>query len=547
MNTSIVRWYDKRWFVRFLEILPGALSWSALITPVVMSFFYPVAVAYFIIAFDLYWTIKSFRMSYYLVRGYGRLHRAQKIDWQGRLLWFNDPEAYLRDINAEIAAAKTAKPEKGRLSRLKDDREALRKLVANKLSLKDPRNIYQAVIIATSGESRDIIEPSVKALYEADYPMDRMILIIGYEQRGGEALRDTVNDLIAQYGSGFAAAKGVMHPDGLVGELIGKGANISYSGRELTKMVTDMNIDPSDVVVTTLDSDHRASKSYFSYLAYEYASTIDRKHRSFQPIPMFYNNIWDVPAAMRVIATSNSFWMLMETMRPWRLRNFASHAQPLDALIETDYWSVTTIVEDGHQFWRSYFRFDGDHKVIPLYIPIYQDAVLAESYLKTIRAQYKQLRRWAWGASDIEFVVRNSIANKKAPLLDKIVQLWRLFEGHFSWATSSIILTSVAWLPLILNREFSYHALAHELPMITSSILQIASVGIVVTILVSIISLPPRPERYKKTKSIFMVLQWVLLPVTTIVFSSFAALDAQTRLLLNKPLGFYVTEKATKK
>jgi hypothetical protein len=249
---------------------------------------------------------------------------------------------------------------------------------------------------------------------------------------------------------------------------------------------------------------------------------------------------------MRVIATGNSFWQLMETMRPHRLRNFAAHAQSLAALIATDYWSTTTIVEDGHQFWRTYFVYDGDHEVVPVFTPIYQDAVLAETYLKTIRAQYLQLRRWAWGVSDIPYTVRAALANTRIPWTNKGVQIARLIEGHISWATSSITLTAVAWLPLYLNREFSYQTLAHQLPIITSRILQISSVGIIVTILISIISLPPRPARYKKSRNIFMVAQWALLPITSIAFGSIAALDSQTRLMFGRYLGFYVTEKSRK-
>jgi hypothetical protein len=262
---------------------------------------------------------------------------------------------------------------------------------------------------------------------------------------------------------------------------------------------------------------------------------------------MFFNNIWDVPAPMRVIATGNSFWLLMETMRPHRLRNFAAHAQSLAALIDTDFWSTTTIVEDGHQFWRTYFVYDGDHEVVPVFTPVYQDAVLAQTYIKTFRVQFLQLRRWAWGVSDFSFVVRNSIANRRIPWSNKLVQIGRLFEGHFSWATAPLILTFVAWLPLYLNRQFSYQSLAHNLPNITSQILTIASISIVLTIFVSLLSLPPKPKRYRGIRYVGMVLQWALLPLTSMVFSAFAAINAQTRLMFGKYLEFYVTEKATRK
>ena len=88
-------------------------------------------------------------------------------------------------------------------------------------------------------------------------------------------------------------------------------------------------------------------------------------------------------------------------MRPQHLRNFASHSQPLEALEGMNYWSKRTIVEDGHQYWRSLFYFDGDYEVIPIRVPIYQDAVIAETFLGTLKAQFIQLRRWDYGASDV--------------------------------------------------------------------------------------------------------------------------------------------------
>src|SRR5665647_282241 len=94
------------------------------------------------------------------------------------------------------------------------------------------------------------------------------------------------------------------------------------------------------------------------------------------------------------------------------LRNFSAHAQNMAALIDMNFWSVRTIVEDGHQFWRSYFRFDGNYRVYPLHIPIGQDAVLTESYIKTLKAQFIQLRRWTYGASDIAYVVNHGFFKK---------------------------------------------------------------------------------------------------------------------------------------
>lgn len=539
-------WLDAHWFQRVLEILPGLLSWTFLAMPIILSVFRPILVAYFIIAFDLFWLIKSFRLAINLLRGYGRLQRAQQVDWTKELQWLEDIPGRITQLQQQykkLPRHSTKRPYvEQQLAQWKDLGERSSTII-------DPDEIYNAVIVATYNESMDILEPSIQALTEAEYDLRKLILIIAYEERGGADIEATANTLIKKYGGSFKYAAAIKHPDGLAGEVKGggKGPNITWAGRQLTEYVVKQGIDPNNVIVTTLDSDHRPSSQYFSQLTFMYATDVNRLRRSYQPIAMFLNNIWDAPAPMRLIATSNSFWLLMESMRPNRMRNFAAHAQGLGALIETDYWSVTTIVEDGHQYWRSYFAFDGDHRVVPLYTPVYQDAVLADTYVRTFKVQYLQLRRWAWGVTDIPYVIKESIRNRRAPLGDKLVQLGRLVEGHFSWATAPLIVTFVAWLPLYLNSSFSDNILAHQLPIITSRIMTVALIGMFITITLSLLSLPPRPARYRRTRHIGMILQWVLIPFTSIIFSACAALDSQTRLMLGKYLEFFVTEKGVRK
>ncbi|MCA9318987.1 hypothetical protein KDA06_05120, partial [Candidatus Saccharibacteria bacterium] len=316
-----------------------------------------------------------------------------------------------------------------------------------------------------------------------------------------------------------------------------------FAARRLQEYLEANHIDPLRVMVTTLDADNRPDKNYLNALSYVYLVAPDPIHKSYQPVSLYTNNIWDAPAPSRVLATGNSFFNLVVSLRQHALRNFSSHAQPMAALIKTDYWSVRTIVEDGHQFWRSYFRFDGKYRVLPLHLPIYQDAVLAETYVKTLKAQFVQLRRWTYGASDIAYVVdKGFFKPNKVPKPDLLAKTWRLLEGHVTWAVGPILVLFGGFIPSLFHPK-SYTA--NELPIIVSRVQTVALVIALVTVFLALKTLPPKPARYKRHRSLFMVLQWVYLPLTSLVYNSFAAFYSQTRLLLGKYMSkFDFTEKA---
>lgn len=513
---------------RFFEILPGVLSYSMILAPFVLSFINPLYAAVFIIVYIITYFVKSVGMAVRTVQGYNTLQRAQRMDWAGRL-------------------ADTANPTTALKGATKDGLHKLNlEQLASTTGHKKPDDIYNAVIIATYNESKEVLEPTIRAVMESDYDRKHIILMIAYEERGGQQTEATVKDLRAEYHHHFKDMIIVKHPKDLPNEVPGKGANITYAGRELQRYIEKEGIDPDNVIVTTLDSDNRPHRSYLAYLTYEYIIHPDPRHAAFQPLTLFLNNIWDVPAPMRVVATGNSFWNLINSLRPHMLRNFASHSQSLAALIDMDFWSTRTIVEDGHQFWRSYFRFDGNYAVVPIYVPIFQDAVLSESYKKTLIAQFVQVRRWAYGASDIAYVATRLFRrDRTVPLWDGLAKFGRLLEGHISWASAAIIITFGAFGPLLINPESARSVAAHQLPEIVSMVQRVAMIGIFVSVFTSFKMLPSRPERYKKHRNIWLVLQWVLMPVTSLAYGSAAAINSQTRLLFGKYLErFDVTDKA---
>ncbi len=506
-------------------MLPGLLSWSLLLLPLTLSLIDPRLTVTFIIAYMLLWFVKAVGLNVRAIQGFKNMDLHKSLPWQQML--------------SELSESKVGQPHKHIPSW---HYENILRVQENPTPV-DPDNIVHAIIIATYNESREVLEPTVQSVMKSVYDMKKVILVLAYEERGGPQVEKQAKELMREYKDQFQHTMAVKHPKDMPGEVIGKGGNITYAGRELQKYVEKQGIDPLHVIVTTLDADNRPHKHYLNALSYLYSVTPDPLTVSYQPIPVFTNNIWDAPAPMRVIATGNTFWNVVLSIRPHMIRNFSSHAQSLQTLIDTDYWSVRTIVEDGHQFWRTYFRYDGNHEVYPIYLPIYQDAVLSSTYAKTLKAQFIQIRRWAWGASDVAYVLEKGyFTPNKLPRLDLLFKFSRLLEGHVSWATAPLILAFAAFIPVLINPlDFA----SVQLPEIASRIQRIALGGILITLFLSLRLLPPKPARYKKHRSVFMVLQWVLLPITTIGYNSLAALNSQTRLIFGWYLGkFDVTDKA---
>ena len=527
---------------RFLEILPGAISYVGVILLFVLSYFSPILGAIYLIVVISTTLVKAVGIAYRTYGGFNTMRAAERVDWRKRCEDLENPhEAYERLHSRNSNAYKFFEHVRN-LKRISSDVEAKQKYLK-------PSEMYQAVIMVAYNEGIETMKPSIEAVRDTSWPNERIIFVLGYEERGGEEIEKTAKELKNLFKDTFKEFIIVKHPDGLKGEIKGKGPNLCCAGEALSKYVAQRHINRERVMVTTIDSDNRVSEKYLDALAYEYCvrDRETRQHRSYQPVCVFTNNIWDAAAPMRVIAVSNSFYNVIQTMRPHALRNFASHSQPLAALEDMNYWSKRTIVEDGHQYWRSYFFFKGNYDVVPVRVPIGQDAVLDETVGATLKAQFIQLRRWDYGASDVAYVGNLLFdKNREVPFWKTFPKFVRLLDSHVTGAMIAPIVAFGGWVPMIMNLS-DRGMTVFNLPMVVSVVQTIASIGIFVTILMSLRMLPERPARYRKTRKVMMVLQWVLAPVIALVYSSAAAYYSQTRLLTGRYMeNFDVTKKVVK-
>ncbi len=542
---------------RMLEILPGALSYTMILLLFVLSFISPIVGSYYLLLIIATTLVKAVGVVYRTVQGYNATKRADKVDWHKRLADLEDPHGSYEklmlvksrefEFDEHVENLKMISVGKDLVISEKelDDNGKTPKIVFPK-----PNEIYHAVIMVAYNEGLDTLIPTVEAVKKSSFPNERTIFVFGYEERGGEAMRENAKILTEKFKDDFCQFIPVMHPKDLKDEIQGKGPNLNYAAGELVNYVKKAKIPIENVIVTSLDSDNKMSKWYLDYVAYQFIVHPNRQKLSYQPVSLFTNNIWDAPAPMRIIAISNSFFNIISSMRSHTLKNFASHSQPLLALSQMGFWSKKTIVEDGHQYWRSLFYFHGDYEVLPIHVAIYQDAVMEETFLKTLKAQFIQLRRWDYGASDVAYVgVRLFSKDRKSigkmsfmPLFAKFM---RLLEGHVTLAAISPMVAFGGWVPKLLNAR-SKDLLAFNLPNTISLIQIFASVGLMTTILFSLKMLPPRPKNIRKPK-IVMILQWILMPVVAIVYQSFTAFYSQTRLMTGNYMEkFDVTKKVVK-
>lgn len=484
---------------RFLEMIPGILSWGTIIGVIVASYFTPVAAAYFIIAFDLYWLLKTVYMSVHHRHNWRRLRHNMSVDWKEKV----------KNLKYE--------------------------------------HLYHMVLLPFYDESYEVIEGTIKSLLATHYKKNRMIIVLAAEERAGSEAQENALHIKEKYAEHFKHFLITTHPSNLPGEMPGKGSNIAYSAEQARVEILDPNdLKYEDVIVSAFDVDTVVREQYFLCLTWHFLTADDPSKVSFQPVPLYNNNLWSAPAVSRVTALSSTFWQMIQQERPEKLVTFSSHSVTFKQLYEIGYWQKNMVSEDSRIFWNLYLANDGDYKVIPISYPVSMDANVAPTFLQTVRNIYKQHRRWMWGVENLPYMLMGFIKNKKIPLKAKIHHTFVQLEGFWSLATNPILILLLGWLPLILGgREFNDSVLAYNLPIVTRNLMVAAMFGLVLLAVISLTLLPPQPKGVKNAglKKASIVVQWVFVPLTIIIFGAIPGLDAQTRLLLGKYMGFWVTPK----
>lgn len=500
----------ERKIYRALEILPGALSWGTLIFAAFLSFFVPSFVAIFAILFALYWFFRAIFLAFHLGAGFKRMKAHEKTDWLKKL-----------------------------------DQLATSPYLPVTNNWKD---IYHLIILPMYKEPLEIVRESFLALKNTDYPKDKMIVVLSCEERARDHGKKVAQAIKKEFSDSFFKLLITFHPKDLPGEIPGHGSNDAWAAKKAKEEIIDpLKIPYENIIVSSFDIDTVVFPKYFSCLTYHYLTCKKPTRTSFQPIPLYINNIWQAPAISQVFSFSATFWQIMNQERPEKMLTFSSHSMSFKALSDVGFKQTNIISDDSRIFWQCFFRYDGDYSVCPLYYPVSMDANVAPTFLKTLKNIYKQQKRWAYGVGDIPYFLFGFLKNKKIPLKKKISLGFELINGHWSWATASILIFFLGWLPILLGgAEFGRSLISFNLPKMTSRILTLSMIGILTSIYFGLALFPKRPSKKLSFKHLTFALGWFLIPFVMIFLNSLPALDAQARWMFGKYMGFWVTPKIRK-
>lgn len=485
---------ESRIFQKILEILIPLTSWLIITLPLWLSPFHPAVVAYFIIAFDLYFFYKSIKTAYHTVVSYQKILYHSKIKYQEKI-----------------------------------------KKIPN------TNKINHFIIIPNFKEPIKKLEKTINSILNNDYPYKKIFLVLAFEKRENEAF-EKAQFLLKKFKKRFKDMIITYHPD-LPNEEPGKASNQTYAAKKIDEYIENKKIKREDVLITICDADSLLPKNYFSYLTFRFIKDKNRLFHFYWAPVLLYNNFWQLPLFVRVQATLSSILRLAFLSQKENLIQVSTYSTNLWLLKKINFWDVNIIPEDWHIYLQAFFKYGNKVKTIPLFTIINGDAVYSGTILKTLINRYEQEKRWAWGVSDVGYALKKFFHSPQVNFFDKLKKIIFIAETHLFWPISFFILTLSAFIPPLINPFFKKTVLGFLLPKISGLILTLSSIMLILYIYLDI---KIRQKINIKTKMInfpFLIIQWYFLPVISFFFSSLPALEAHTRILVGKKLKYKVTEK----
>lgn len=479
---------------RFLELLPGLVSWTLILSPIWGTLFFPYAMAYFILLFDVYWLYKSFSLVITAYISSGKIKESERTNW--------------------LEKAKT---------------------------LKDFPKVHHVLIFPNYRENIDKLKLSIESVASQTQNPKNIVIVLAMEEREAGA-KEKAEHIIKEFKHVFFDIIATYHPD-VPGEVKGKSSNEAYGAHiSYEYLVNQRNMDMEYTTVSSVDADSIFDPQYFACLTYKFLTDSKPYNKFWQSANVNYNNFWQVPAPIRIQSFFGSLHRTALLVQGDRLITNSTYSLSFKMLHDIGGWDTDVIPEDYRIFFKAFYKLKGNVWVEPIFLKTLMDAPLSSTYIKSLQNKYNQELRWVWGASDDPVFIKWWLTVPGVPFLRKTIMLYNVLLDHFLWPVNWFIITIAANIMPFINPVFSRTTLGYNLPQLAGAILTFclfATLGMI------IIDYKNRPKtaRYSKTRQFLFPLEFVLLPLVGFFLSALPALISHTQLMLGKRMEYKVTEK----
>jgi hypothetical protein len=480
---------------RILEVVPPAAAWLALTSPIWAAILVPNVLGFFLMAFAAYWWWRSSEFGVGLVMGLWRLHAARRRDW-----------------------------------------------LADASTLHGFDRLHHLVIVPTYKESEEVLAETLDCLARQTVPNARLSVVLAFEERDSLAPQ-RADELTRRYAHAFANWLCTFHPD-LPGEVKGKSSNLAWAAQQVEHvLIATERLDPTTLLVTVCDADSRLDYQYLAALGHAALSHPDGMLHVYQPAILFYANHRRLPPLLSAVSSVFSLYSLARLAASHRLVPQSTYSLSWWAARRVEFWDVDVVPEDSHMFFKVWLQLGRRVRTRAIHLPVYADAAEGPSALGTAVSTYQQIRRWAWGVSDIPYLALRTLRARHIPWHIRFARVGWYVEEHLVWPSHWFLLTLGGIVPPLLNPDYAETALGLWQKSAISTLLGLSLPAMGLAIVVDVVLKRQLPDGGNLLNLVAGLPGFVLLPLTGLALVALPALDAHTRLLLGRTLAYQVTEK----
>ena len=441
-----------------------------------------------------------------------------------------------------------------------------------------PRHL---VVIPNYRESEEELRRTLDSL-ATQQNAQQLVVVLAMEER--EAGADAkAGRLLRAFASRFGDLFATFHPAGIPGEAPGKGSNEAWAVRKAHgRLIARGGDDIARYTITSCDADAMFPPHHFTVLNWLFLTAADPTRTFWQPAIFNTNNIWDIPAPLRIIDGLSGINGLANLVLPGTvLFPTSCYSLTWQMLHEADYWDAEVIPEDWHIFLKSSFMLGDRVHVEPMWVRVGNDCVLTAATQTTLRARYFQAVRHAFGAFDIPYAWRAFWSCGPLGLTRRLSLAGTLTKVHVLWVAQWYLVTLGVMVPTAIARARGvvlpewWSDAALLLPGVTLHVLMLphpdlwlsdatpllepamhfsvpgllawsCTVPLVALAIIEYRARGPRPVYVSRWGAVRSLLVWPLMAPITYFWACLPALHAQWRLASGRGLVYRVAEKGTR-